>query len=90
MTKLIFTSGYDRREKKFLKKHPELTNQYGKVLKLLSLNPSHPSLRLHKLKGNLSEIYSVSINISYRMTLKVIIRDDTIIPIDIGKHDEIY
>ena len=90
MPKLIFTNSYERRVKKFFKKHPQLTDRYGKILKLLSLNPSHPSLRLHKLKGSLSEIYSVSINISYRITLKFIIRDDTIIPIDIGKHDEIY
>lgn len=90
MTKLIFTESYEKRAKKFIKKHPELLEQYGKVLKLLSLNPNHPSLRLHKLKGRLASLNSVSINYSYRITLKFLIKDDTIIPIDIGQHDEVY
>lgn len=87
MPRLVFIAGYERREKKFLKKHPELLGQYGKTLKLLSLNPSHPSLRLHKLQGLLSECFSVSINLTYRIVLKFIVKDDMIIPIDIGKHD---
>ncbi len=90
MFKLLTTDSYDRQIKKFLKKHPDLFERYAKVLKLLSLNPSHPSLRLHKLKGHFSEIYSVSINISYRITLKFIVKKDAILLIDIGNHDEIY
>lgn len=40
--------------------------------------------------GNLSEIYSVSINISYRITIDFIIQKDTIIPVNVGNHDEVY
>ncbi|OGJ49118.1 plasmid stabilization protein [Candidatus Peregrinibacteria bacterium RIFOXYB12_FULL_41_12] len=90
MAKLIFTESYERRARKFIKKHPELIEHYGKVLRLLELNPNHPSLRLHKLKGRLSSLSSVSINYAYRITLKFLIKDDTIIPIDIGQHDEVY
>jgi mRNA-degrading endonuclease YafQ of YafQ-DinJ toxin-antitoxin module len=90
MAKIIFTSSYEKRAIKFLKKHKDLIRQYEKILKLLELNPYHPSLRLHKLKGNLSEIHSVSINISYRITIDFIIEEDTIIPINIGTHDEVY
>lgn len=90
MIRLIFTESYEKRARKFIKKHPELLEQYGKVLKLLSLNPHHPSLRLHKLKGRLSSLSSVSINYSYRITLKFIVKDDTIIPIDVGEHDAVY
>lgn len=90
MTKLIFTDSYERRAKKFIKKHPDLKEQYGNVLRLLVLNPNHTSLRLHNLKGQLSQLSSVSINYSYRITLKFLIKDDTIIPIDIGRHDEVY
>ena len=64
---IIFTESYTRRAVKFLKKHPELRNQYQKTLELLELNPQHPSLRLHKLHGNLSGLHSVSINMSYCM-----------------------
>lgn len=90
MYKIIFTEGYERRVQKFFKKHPDLKQQYGKALKLLVKNPLHPSLRLHKLQGKLSKLHSISINISYRVTLQFVVKKNTLIPIDIGKHDEVY
>ena len=90
MAEIIYTESYIKRAEKFIKKHPELLKQYAKTLELLELNPFHPSLRLHKLKGRLSELYSVSINISYRLCIDFIIEDDRIIPVDIGTHDEVY
>jgi len=90
MYNIVFTESYIKRAKKFFKKHPEVLPQYEKTLKLLELNPAHPSLRLHKLKGRLSELFSVSINITYRITVIFIINDNRIVPVDIGKHDEVY
>ena len=90
MTKIIYTESYIKRAKKFIKKHPDLLKQYEKTLKLLEVNPYHPSLRLHKLEGKLSNLYSISINITYRISLDFFIQKDTIIPIDVGKHDEVY
>ena len=90
MAKLIYTEKYIKKATKFVKKHPELIGQYEKTLKLLELNPYHPSLRLHKLSGRLSELYSVSINITYRISINFIVDDDKIIPISIGTHDEVY
>lgn len=90
MPKLIFTESYEKRVKKFLKRNPNLEKQYIKTLELLEKNPLHPSLRLHRLKGRLSRLHSVSINITYRITIMFIIKNDQIIPIDVGKHDEVY
>ncbi len=90
MYKILYTESYIKRAKKFIKYHQELLKQYEKTLKLLEINPFHPSLRLHKLKGNLSELYSISINISYRISLEFLVEDNEIIPIDIGSHEEIY
>ena len=90
MAEIIYTDSYIKRAKKFFKKHPEIISQYEKTLKLLEINPNHPSLRLHKLHGKHSELYSVSINISYRICIDFIINEYQIIPIDIGTHDEIY
>ncbi len=90
MADIIYTDSYIKKATKFIKKHPELVSQYEKTLKLMELNPYHPSLRLHKLQGKLSELYSISINISYRITIFFIIEDDKIIPVDIGSHDEVY
>lgn len=88
--RIVYTPGYNRRAARFLKKHPDLSAQYEKVLKLLELDPFHPSLRLHRLKGPLKELLSVSINVSYRISLELIIQDRKIIPVDIGSHDDIY
>ena len=90
MAKIVYTESYIKRTQKFIGKHPEIIKQYGKTLKLLEQNPNHPSLRLHKLKGRLSELYSVSINITYRISIIFIVNDDTIIPVDIGKHEDVY
>lgn len=90
MSKLIFTESYEKRAKKFFKHHSLLIKQYEKTLKLLKLNPLHPSLRFHKLQGKQGDIYSVAINISYQITIDFIIEKDTIIPIDIGSHTEVY
>jgi len=87
---LTFTTSYNRRAEKFLKKHPELKKQYLKTLQLLELNPHHPSLHLHALEGRLTGLHTVSINISYRMTIDFIIEHDEIIPVNLGTHDEAY
>ena len=88
--KLIFTESYTRRVLRFIRKHPDMRPQYEKTLRLLELNPFHPSLRLHKLKGRLSDLHSVSINMAYRITLEFLIEGDTIIPVAVGPHDEVY
>lgn len=88
--KIIYPRGYIRRAKSFVGKHPEIIKQYEKTLRMLELNPFHPSLRLHRLKGKLSGLHSVSINISYRITLELIIQEESIVLINVGTHGEVY
>ena len=88
--RIIYTPSYNKCAARFLKKHPDLYSQYEKTLKLLEMQPHHPSLRMHKLKGSLSDLHSVSINLSYRITLEVIIHDEQLILVDVGSHDEVY
>ena len=90
MHKLIFTYSYEQRASKFIKKHPEILNQYTKTLELLELNPFHPSLRLHQFKTSTFEGYSVSINLSYRISLEFQIKEKEIVLINIGDHQDIY
>ena len=54
---------------------------------MLELNPNHPSLRLHKLKGKLADKYSVSITMSYRVILTFAVTEKGIVLIDVGNHD---
>ena len=87
---LVFTNAYDRRALRWLKRHPDLRQQYLKTLQLLEANPFHPSLRLHALGGRLAGVHSVSINLSYRITLELLIQDEKIIPVNVGDHDAVY
>ncbi|MBK6558240.1 MAG: plasmid stabilization protein [Comamonadaceae bacterium] len=87
---LVFTDAYDRRALRWLKRHPDLRQQYLKTLQLLEANPFHPSLRLHALSGRLAGVHSVSINLSYRITLELLIQDERIIPVNVGDHDAVY
>ena len=87
---LLFTEQYNRRAARFLKQHPELRVTYLKTLQLLEANPAHPSLRLHALLGKLEGLHSVSINLSYRITLELLIQNQQIIPVNVGDHVAVY
>lgn len=87
---LLFTRSYTSRAARFIRRHPELRRQYRKTLQLLELNPFHPSLRLHKLSGSLADLHSVSINLSYRITIEFLVADRQIIPVDVGSHEHVY
>ena len=93
---LIFTEAYTLKAFRFLKRHPELKRGtgvnvlYAKTLALLEANPYHPSLRLHALSGKHAGVNSVSINLSYRITLELLITEKQITPINVGDHDAVY
>jgi mRNA-degrading endonuclease YafQ of YafQ-DinJ toxin-antitoxin module len=90
MYKLIFTHSYEEKAKKFLRKHPEIRNQYIKCLTLLELNPYHPSLRLHPFKTARFSGYSVSINLSYRISIEFLVTDNEVVLVNVGDHQDIY
>ena len=87
---LVFTESYSRRAARWLKQQPEARQQYLKTLQLLQANPFHPSLRLHALSGGMKGLHSISINLSYRITLELLIQDGQIIPVNVGDHDAVY
>ena len=87
---LIFTESYERSERRFLTRHPDLLERYQKVLAVLEQNPFHPSLRMHALAGRLAGLHAVSINLQYRMTLELELRESEIILVSVGSHGEGY
>jgi mRNA-degrading endonuclease YafQ of YafQ-DinJ toxin-antitoxin module len=88
--KIIRSDEYFKKLKKFIKKHPEVLDRYIKTIELLEIDPYHPSLRLHKLQGKLRDYHSISITMKYRVVIDFIIKDNEIIPINIGAHNEVY
>lgn len=87
---LIFAESYERIENRFLKRHPDLFERYHRTLALLELDPFHPSLRLHALEGRLAALHAVSINLQYRITLELELREQEIILISVGSHGKMY
>jgi len=87
---IVITQSYLKRARRFLRQNPQVKAQYAKVLELLALNPRHPSLRLHRLKGNLKNLHSVSINMQHRITIELIIDAHQITLINIGVHNTVY
>jgi mRNA-degrading endonuclease YafQ of YafQ-DinJ toxin-antitoxin module len=87
---LVYTEKFEKRAIRFLKQHPDVKQKYLKTLQLLELNPHHPSLRLHRLSGKLKKFHSASIDMFYRITLEFEIRDNMIVLVDVGTHDDVY
>lgn len=88
--KLIKDESYQRKERKFFKKHADLLDKYTEVLKKLKSDPFEPSLKTHKLKGGLSEFYACSLTYEYRIVCTFLIENEIIVLVDIGSHDDVY
>lgn len=87
---LVFTENYEKIERRFLRLHPDLMERYHRTLALLEDDPFTPSLRLHALQGPLEGLHAVSINLQYRITLELELREREIILIHVGSHGEVY
>ncbi len=48
-----------------------------------------PSLRLHALQGQLTGLHAVSINLQYRITLELAVREHEIVLVNIGAYGEV-
>ena len=87
---MVTTHHFERRARKFLRKHPNLKPVFAETLEKLRNDPFQPNLKLHELGGNLSGIQAVSLTHSYRLTLTVQITERETVLLDIGSHDEVY
>lgn len=87
---LVTTQHFERRARKFLRKHPDLRQALRDTLDDVSRDPFQPKLKLHLLSGNLGGVQAVSLTYSYRLTLQVRLTEQEVVLLDIGSHDEVY
>lgn len=73
---------FERSYKRLVKNDAILEKKITKAVVLFKNTPHHPSLRLHKLKGN--DIWSISVNMQLRIIL--IYQENLAILLDIGDH----
>ncbi len=74
--------------KRIKQKQPLLFKKIQKQLKLFKENIKHPSLRTHKLRGNLTNTWSISIEDNVRLIYAI--KNNEAIFFKIGSHDQVY
>ncbi|TVR62630.1 MAG: type II toxin-antitoxin system mRNA interferase toxin, RelE/StbE family [Candidatus Competibacteraceae bacterium] len=89
---LIKSSAFVRTAKRVLKKNPSLAVDIQTTLELLSEDAFHPSLKTHKLKGNLEGSWACSVAYNLRIIFEFVQYDESeaILLEAIGSHDEVY
>lgn len=89
---LIKSSAFVRTAKRVLKKNPNLAVDIQTTLELLAEDAFHPSLRTHKLKGNLEGSWACSVAYDLRIIFEFVQHDENeaILLEAIGSHDEVY
>ncbi len=87
MKTIKFSPTFQKKLQSFHRRDKQLSEKIKKQLILFQENPRHPSLRLHKLRGNLQNTWSLSITLSFRL---LFIEDAEYYFFDMGEHDEVY
>ncbi len=89
---LLKSSAFVRSAKRTVRKNPQLTEKIRTVLEMLSADAFHPSLRTHKLKGNLENSWACSVAYDLRIVFSFVedAEREAILLEAIGTHDEVY
>jgi addiction module RelE/StbE family toxin len=91
---LVWDSSFRRAFKRVVRKNPQLEERIVEVLELLVADPFAPSLKAHKLRGQLEGLWACWVEYDCRIIYTFGQNTDTdeemIVLIDIGTHDEVY
>ena len=89
MYEFRFTPSYQKKARKFFKKHPDLTDRYKKIMRLLQVDPFNDTLQIKKMSGR-QDMYRLRLTIHARLVMEILITDKDITPIDIDMRENIY
>jgi addiction module RelE/StbE family toxin len=94
MRTLIWGKTFIRTFKRTIKKHSTLNKDIEETLRLLVKDPFASQLETHKLKEKLSGLWACSAGYDLRIVFDFIKskgqKEDDILLIEIGTHDEVY
>lgn len=80
--------------KRLVRQNPQQRPAIEQTLKQLAENPFHPSLRTHKLTGDLSGIWSCSVDYRIRILFEFVenpeTKEEAILLLNVGSHNEVY
>jgi mRNA interferase YafQ len=94
MRTLIWGKAFVKSMRRTIKKHPDTEKDLEKTLRLLVENPFASQLATHKLKGKLSGSWACIVGYDLRLVFDFVKseehREDDILLLEIGTHEEVY
>jgi mRNA-degrading endonuclease YafQ of YafQ-DinJ toxin-antitoxin module len=89
---LLRTSAFIRAARKLVKRSPQLAQDLAAALQQLEDDPNHPSLRTHKLKGELKNSFACSAGYDCRIVFRFVRYQGkpAVLLESLGTHDEVY
>ena len=94
MRKLAWETSFRRAFKRHTRNNPALQNRIFQVLDRLAEDPFYPTLKTHKLSGQLEGLWACWVEYDCRIVFAFEPDpdegEDVIVWIDLGTHDEVY
>jgi len=94
MRHLVWDSSFRRAFRRTTRRDSQLQDRIVQVLATLSENPFEPELKTHKLRGQLEGLWACWVEYDCRIVFTFEPdpqgREDAIVLVDIGSHDEVY
>lgn len=87
MKKITLSPSFKKKLNRLKKKNAKLFQKVKQQFLLFEFNQQHPSLRLHKLKGDMRNVWSLSVTTNIRI---LFVEDEKYYFFDIGTHDQMY
>jgi mRNA-degrading endonuclease YafQ of YafQ-DinJ toxin-antitoxin module len=89
MVEVAYSKSFKKAFSKRIKGLQPEEKRFYQRLKVFLANPHHPSLKTHKLSGELKDLWSFSIDFDLRVVFYFSTASKVVF-IDIGSHDEVY
>ena len=94
MRTMVWGKSFVHGHRRTVRRHPEAAADIESALRLLAADPFASQLETHKLRGVLAGSWACSVGYNLRIVFDFVKekgqREDAILLIDIGTHDEVY
>lgn len=89
---LVQSAAFLRAARRLVKKHPEAASILQSAFEALASDAFQPSLRTHKLKGELAGAWACSLGYDLRIVFELVKHEgaEAILLLSVGTHDEVY
>jgi addiction module RelE/StbE family toxin len=94
MKTLVWSNTFVRALKRLVRTRPDIQKKVERTLQVLAEDSFHPSLRSHKLKGDLEGVWARSVDFDNRILFEFVRNqvtgEEEIFLLTVGSHDEVY